>query len=68
MELTATQTQRVVTEWSAIAGETVKVEKITDAIYAFCSELGALRLEHKMKCGHADYSTNLGTWFYCNKS
>jgi hypothetical protein len=37
-------------EWSEIAGETVRLQHIKGAVYGFCSELGALRLEHKYNC------------------
>lgn len=60
---------RVEKYWSEIAKETVRVEEIGGAIYAFCSELAALRLFHKYRYTdesriHANYSENMKTWFF----
>lgn len=60
---------RVEKDWSEIAKEAVKVEQIGGAIYAFGSELAALRLFRKYRYTdesriHANYSENLKTWFF----
>jgi hypothetical protein len=58
-------TERVARDYSQIAGEQVTVEQIKGTLYVFCSELGALRLFHKMPTkGRAAYSENLKTWFF----
>lgn len=62
--VTTNQLHRTVSTWSKIAGETVRVEQISGALYAFCTELGALRLYYKMKVGRAAYSENRETWYY----
>lgn len=69
LTVTAAQLARVTKEWSAIAGETLEIDatKSDEPIWAFGSELACLRLEHKMKSGHAGFSENLNTWFYRNK-
>ena len=59
--------ERAQREWSRLAQEPVRVEKIGGEWYAFGSELACLRLEHKMRCGRAKYSENLQTWTYCPK-
>lgn len=62
-------TVRVEKDWSKIAKETVKVEQIGGAIYAFGSEIATLRLFHAFRKTdenliHADYSVNMKTWFF----
>ena len=52
-------------EWSIHAGEPIHCEDIGGTLYAFGSELAMLRLEHKMRCGRAQWSENLQTWSYC---
>jgi hypothetical protein len=62
---TTEQLNRATKEYSEIAGEQTTVKWITGKIYVFClSELGALRIEHKMKIGHADYSVNCKVWYW----
>jgi hypothetical protein len=61
--------KRVENDWVEIAQEPIKVEQIGGAIYAFCSEIAALRLFHKYRGTdeskiHANYSENLKTWFF----
>lgn len=60
--------QRIVTDWSKVAGETIRVEVMEEDIYAFGSELACLRLEHHFKRGicetDAEYSKNLQTWYF----
>ncbi len=67
MTITATceQMSRVIRDWSEYAGETVKVEQVGGAMYAFGSELALLRLHYRMKSGRVEFSENLSTWFYC---
>jgi hypothetical protein len=58
---------RVKRDWMEIAGEFVEVEYIKGTFYGYCSELAALRLEHKYrntKQARAAYSENLGTWYF----
>ena len=66
MQPTQTQIQRVTDDWSRIAGETVAIEYLAGALYAWCSELAALRLFHKMpRSGRAAFSANRGSWYFC---
>jgi hypothetical protein len=58
---------RCAREWSALAGETVNVEHVKGAIYAFGSELACLRLAHKMRSFEVRYSENLGSWYFCRE-
>ncbi len=58
---------RVKKDWMDIAKEFVEVEYIQGTFYGYCSELAALRLEHKYrdcKRAKADYSENLQTWYF----
>ena len=41
---TAEQISALAAQWSKMAGEPIEIEKISGALYAFCSELGSLRL------------------------
>ena len=73
MPLTSEQQKRVEKDWSAIAGEPLKIqgEKVRNGlncfeIYAFGSELACLRLHYKMQKGRVKYSTNMTSWFYAN--
>ena len=61
------QKTRLQSDWNKMAGEQVTIENIGGAIYAFCSELGALRLFHKYnsKAVRAEFSKPRGTWFFC---
>lgn len=63
--------QRIVNDWSKVAGEAVSVEVMEEDIYAFGSELACLRLEHHFKKGvcetDAAYSANLHTWYFLLK-
>lgn len=59
--------ERTQREWSKIAGEELKIEKIGGVIYAFGSELGCLRLAHKMRSFQVKYSVNLKTWYFSNE-
>jgi len=65
--VTDMQMVKVETLLSGIAGEPVKVDYIKGTFYGFCSELGALRLEHKYNhrphC-EALYSENLKSWVF----
>jgi hypothetical protein len=59
--------ERAAREWPAIAGEPVRMEEIGGTLYGFCSELGALRLEHKFGASpriKAGWSENVGSWFF----
>ena len=62
--LTEELRSRVAREWGGIAQESVRIEQIGGAIYAFGSELACLRIEHKMRTGRAAHSPNLNTWTY----
>jgi len=63
---TEDQLRRTQKDWEDIAREPVQVEYLKGAIIGLCSELGALRLEHKYKSpkAHAGYSQNLGSWYF----
>ena len=67
---TVQQLRRTQQDWEKIAGVPVDVEASKGAIYGYCSELGALRLEHKYKSSgaRAGYSTNLSTWYFVLES
>lgn len=62
------RTVRIGRDWAKIAGEAVSIEVICGTVYGFCSEMGALRLEHVYrKCGDkakAEYSENRKSWFF----
>lgn len=73
MNNTATETnnqaliERAEREWSEIAKESLTVEQISGALYAYGSELACLRLYHKWQGGRkvrAAYSENLKTWYF----
>lgn len=50
IEVTPAALKRLALEWSQIAGEPIRVENISGAIYGFGgTELGALRLERKYR-------------------
>jgi hypothetical protein len=72
VSFSAGQLARTEREWSATAGESVRVEEIGATLYGFCGELGALRL---MRCyrwtlinrgdvARVCWSENLKTWFF----
>ena len=60
--------QKAKTEFEKHAKETLAVEQIADALYAFGSELACLRLAHAYRyCGDravANYSEPRKTWFF----
>jgi hypothetical protein len=62
------EVERMTREWSAIAGEPVEVLALQYSYIARMSELGALRLEHKMnRIGTeaiAVNSRNFGSWIF----
>lgn len=62
--MTQEQLDRAAKVWSEYAGEAITVEDIAGVLYAFGSELAMLRLEHRMRVGRAEYSSNLKTWSY----
>lgn len=63
--------QRIINDWSKVAGETVTVEVMEEDMYAFGSEIACLRLEHHFKRGKCEtdtaYSVNLKTWYFLLK-
>jgi hypothetical protein len=63
---TENQLLRTQRDWEEIAGEGVDIEHIKGTIYGYCSELGALRLEHRYKApnARAGYSQSLKTWYF----
>ncbi len=65
--MTEAQKSRLQRDWNNISGEEVKVEKIGGAIYAFGSELAALRMFHKYnsKSARAEFSKPRNSWFFC---
>jgi len=58
---------KVKKDWEFVAKESMNIEQIRGTIYAYCSELAALRL-YKYYGGHKDvranYSENLQTWYF----
>jgi len=65
MIATKQQLARTEKEYSAIAGESVSVEQIGSAIYAFGSEIATLRLFRKMPNMRQGFSENMNTFFFC---
>ncbi len=65
--MTEAQKIRLQRDWNKMAGEEVAIENIGGAIYAFCSELAALRIFHKYNCdkARADFSKPRNSWFFC---
>lgn len=65
--MTEAQKARLQRDWNKIAGEEVSIEKIGGAIYAFCSEIAALRMFHKYnsKSARAEFSKPRNSWFFC---
>lgn len=64
-EITTRLVKRAQSDWSDIAGESLSVEAIKAALYAFGSELGCLRLYHKMRGkGRVGFSQNMNSWYY----
>ena len=63
---TIDQLRRTQQDWEQIAGETIDIEVNKGTIYGYCSELGALRLEHRYKAANvrAAYSKSLRTWYF----
>jgi len=64
MEANAQQLKRTEKEYSAIAGEPVRVEQVGSAIYAFGSEIATLRLFRKMPNMRQGFSENMNTFFF----
>lgn len=68
MTLTTEQLRRWSNEWAELSGETVGIEQIGTAKYAYGSELACLRLYYKFRhCGDrakAGFSESRGTWFF----
>jgi hypothetical protein len=62
--MTEERIARVTKEWSQLAGDSLRIEAIGGAIYAFGSELACLRLHYKMRVGEVKFSENLQSWFY----
>ena len=61
---TPAQIARTQNEYTKIAGEPVTIEFISGTLYAFCSELGTLRLFRKMPNMCQGYSVNLKTFYF----
>ncbi len=69
MVVTEQMQQRVVKDWSRIAGETVAVDVLGGCLYGFASELACLRLAYQYRYMKADayraeYSANRTSWFF----
>lgn len=66
IQMTSKKLAQVAVEWSEIAGETVITEVIGGILYGFCSELGALRLEHKFNSpkARAGYKAGIKGWAF----
>ena len=64
--MTKAQINRLQRDWNNMAGEEVAIEQVGGAIYAFCSELAALRMFHKYNTEKAKvgFSKSLKTWFF----
>lgn len=66
--MTIQQQTRTTAEWSGIAKESVAIESIGGAIYAYASEIACLRLAYKFRYSgekaKAAFSPNLNTWFF----
>ena len=65
--MTNDQLKRIKNDWEEIAKEYLKIELVKDTIYAFCSELAALRLAKKYKFGKnvdSGFSKNLDSFYF----
>jgi hypothetical protein len=58
---------RAARDWSEIAGETLVVEYLKGALYAFGSELACRRLAHKMWSFDVHYSKPRACWYFCRE-
>jgi hypothetical protein len=68
MTATPAQIERTAKDWNRIAGETVEVEQVGSAMYAYGSELATLRLLKAFRetsAARQNYSANLETWYFC---
>lgn len=65
-DMTEAQKTRLQRDWDKMAGEQVSIEQIGGAIYAFCSELGALRMFHRYNSdkARAAFSKPRNSWFF----
>ena len=64
---TGQQISRTKTEWERIAGESLEVEQVSGALYAFGSELATLRLLAKYRsidAANVGYSASLDTHYF----
>lgn len=69
MEVTEQMKQRVVSDWSQMAGEKVAVDVLGGCLYGFASEIACLRLAYQFRhmkphAYRAEYSTNRASWFF----
>jgi len=66
MNMSEAQKNRLQRDWNKMAGEFVRVEEIGGTIYAFCSEIAALRLFHKYNStkARAAFSKPRNSWFF----
>lgn len=64
--MTEAQKTRLQRDWNKMAGEAVMIETIGGTIYAFCSELAALRMFHKYNSAkaRAAFSKPRNSWFF----
>lgn len=62
--ITQARLNRAKSEYSAIAGEPVRVEAIGGTLYAYGSEIATLRLFRKMPNMRQGYSANLETFYF----
>lgn len=66
-ELSANKIEQTRKDWEKIAKETLVLEQVKGVLYAFGSELAALRLYYKFrhsKGARAEYSSNLRSWYF----
>ena len=56
---------KVVKEYSKIAGEPVTAKNVHGTIYVFGSELATLRLFREMPSRSQGYSTNYNGFYFC---
>jgi len=70
MTITANQAARIKTDCQKMANEPIELEIVGGVLYAYCSELAALRFANKYPKqvfdgkAKAAFSKNMSTWFF----
>lgn len=70
MTITENQASRIKSDWQKMAAESIELEITGGMIYAYCSEIAALRIAYKYPKqvfegkAKAAFSKNMNTWFF----